>query len=96
MNNKTLGRCCACEKEGDDVRNAIMLNKRSPTPGKGWGCFQCHLPMDGALAVLCDHCLETNAEIKFAVAGYPYKNKRVPIESLVGEFDHRMEFHQDG
>ena len=43
-----LGSCCVCGVEGSRVRNIMMLHKRSLEPGKGWGCVQCGLPMDGA------------------------------------------------
>lgn len=50
-----LGPCCACGQR--DATTLCMLTLRSPTPGKGWGCAQCGLPNDGALAVLCDACV---------------------------------------
>ncbi len=57
-----LGPCCACGKSGPDVRNIMMLHVRAPVPGTGWGCFACKLPLNGAVAVLCDICLLTHAE----------------------------------
>jgi hypothetical protein len=88
-----LGPCCACEGL-DDVRNIMMLDKKALTPGKGWGCVVCHLPNDGAIAVLCDGCLEMHVEIRFAVDGWTTDKKRVKIEELSGEHKHNMEFHQ--
>lgn len=80
-----LGPCCACERRGKSVRNIILLEKRSPVPGRGWGCVVCGLPPDGAVYVLCDDCLEKKAEPKFACRGYPAKDGRVPIGELTGE-----------
>jgi len=80
LNDLILGPCCACGKEGPDVRNIMMLHRLSPTPGRGWGCIQCGLPMDYAIAVLCDGCLEAKAEIRFVCTGYPASDGRTPIE----------------
>lgn len=79
-----LGPCCACAKIGPDVRNIMMLHRLSPIPGKGWGCLQCGLPLDYAVAVLCDACLEGPfgtgpVEIKFICTGYPASDGRTPI-----------------
>jgi hypothetical protein len=75
-----LGPCCACGQSGHTVRNIIMLDRLCPTPGRGWGCLQCGLPLDYAIAVLCDVCLESKAEIKFVCTGYPAEGGRTPIE----------------
>jgi hypothetical protein len=93
-----LGPCCVCEKTGPDVRNIIMLNQLAPTPGKGWGCFVCGLPQNGAIAVVCDDCLERlgqDLELKFACRGYPGKDGRVPIEALQGEIHHNELKHPE-
>lgn len=94
-----LGTCCVCGGT-DQVRNVCQLEQRAPIPGRGgWGCFVCGLPMEGAVAVLCDKCFDLvaakKAEIKFAVAGYPAENKRVPISSLRGEHKHDMSKHNE-
>ena len=58
-----LGMCCACRLAGPTVRNIMMIPFRAPVPGKGWGCLVCRLPSDGAVAVVCDACLESGAPI---------------------------------
>jgi hypothetical protein len=81
-----LGPCCNCGATAG-VINVMMLDKRAPTPGKGWGCVVCNLPADGAVAVLCDDCVEQ--PIKAVCDGYPNEGKRVPIEQLSDEvFQH--------
>jgi hypothetical protein len=75
-----LGPCCACGKSGPDVRNIMMLDRLCPTPGRGWGCVQCGLPPDYAIAVLCDACLAGKAEIKFVCTGYPASGGRTAID----------------
>jgi len=66
-----LGMCCRCGTD-ENVRNIITLHKRSPY-GFGWGCVQCNLPAEGAIAVLCDDCLEDEAPIREVVKGEPLK-----------------------
>jgi hypothetical protein len=91
-----LGPCCACGQSGPAVRYILMLHRLSPTPGKGWGCFQCGLPMNGAIAVICDPCLFAGAEIQFVCTGHPADPDRTPIRELPpGEFDHNPRLHPE-
>lgn len=100
-NTPDLGPCCICRGTGEDVRNVIMLKKKAPIPGKGWGCLQCGLPMDGAAAVLCDFCLMTYRArgeeiLKYVCRGYPASDGRVAIQTLsTTEFDHDLTKHPD-
>ncbi len=84
-----LGACCACLCVGASVRNLVMLPVRAPVPGTGWGCVVCGLPNDGALAVVCDLCLDLNLEIVEAIDGYATKGQRVWRDTLTVPFDHR-------
>ncbi len=98
MANPKLGKCCNCECGGKSVRNIMMLDRRSPEPGDGcWGCFQCGLPMQGAVAVLCDACLifiqAAHVQPKYACLGAPEKNRRIPVEQLTEVFEHDMSKH---
>jgi hypothetical protein len=91
-----LGPCCACEKRGPDVRNIICLHKLAPVPGTGWGCFQCGLPMNGAIVVLCDDCLERNQKPRFVCDGRAGEGKRLPIGQLSADpFEHDMSKHPE-
>jgi hypothetical protein len=88
-----LGKCCACQGT-ENVRNLIMHNKPAPVPGTGWGCVECHLPMDGAMSVVCDRCLESNAEITQVCMGWVKGKMRAPIHALRDEpFDHDRRLH---
>jgi hypothetical protein len=94
-----LGPCCICEGT-EDVRSIIMLPLRGPVPGYGWGCVQCGVPPDGAIAVLCDRCLKVyladQAALRFACVGYPTAAERVPIADLPQEkFDHDLSKHPE-
>ncbi len=93
--NPNLGSCCVCGKYDPDVwvRNIIMLDRPAPIPGRGWGCFRCDLPDNGAVAVVCDNCL--TQPLVFACRGYPAKDGRVLYESLTGTFGHDMSKHPE-
>ena len=96
MKSPDWGPCCVCEKTGPEVRNILCLNRKGPTPGKGWGCFVCGLPRDGATAVLCDKCLEAEAEIVYVCTGYPALDGRTPIAELPHEaFEHDLSYHPE-
>jgi hypothetical protein len=95
-----LGMCCICLEEHPTVRNVVMLEVKAPKPGYGcWGCFQCGLPLEGAIAVLCDNCLEEHTQngrpISLACVGPPSENQRVPLVSLTEPFVHDMSHHAD-
>lgn len=95
-----LGACCICETT-DGVVNILMLHHRGLVPDHGWGCVQCNLPCDGAVAVLCDACLERTQEsaslaLRFFCRGYPATDGRAPIAELPPEpFDHDASKHLD-
>ena len=89
-----LGPCCACEGL-KDVRNVCCVHKLSPIPGRGWGCLQCHLPSNGAIYVLCDSCVEAQAQPKWACRGDPATQGRIPIEELTGSFEHDRDQHPE-
>ena len=86
-----LGSCCGgCGRKADQC--IVMLQKRAPTPGRGWGCFVCGCSPDGATAVLCNACgdrLQAGEDVvRFACDGWPGENTRVPVEKLTEPFDH--------
>lgn len=92
-----LGSCCICRGE-HAVRNIFMLERRAPMPGRGWGCMQCGLAQNGAVAVVCDHCLEMHPDdatspLVDACRGYPVSDGRVPIGELSGIHRHDMAKH---
>jgi hypothetical protein len=90
-----LGPCCNCGRPGR-VGTIAMLDRRSPTPGRGWGCVVCNLPSDGAIAVLCDDCLDVWPP-KFVCTGYPAVDGRTPYAWLSPEtFEHDRSKHEAG
>lgn len=92
-----LGACCICET-ATNVQNMIMLDSKSPTPGKGWGCTLCKLSADGAMVVLCDGCLDQfragKTKLKYACRGFPEEDGRILIENLQGIHEHDLELHE--
>lgn len=93
-----FGPCCICETR-KFVRNVLCLKQKSPILGRGWGCLECGLPSDGAVAVLCDKCFdlfrEKKVALKFACRGYPASDGRVLFETLTGSHDHDMSKHPE-
>lgn len=82
-----FGPCCGCSRTDKPVRNIMMLNKFGPLPGKGWGCVVCNLPPHGAIAVMCDDCVDQ--EPTFVCKGFAAEGQRVPVETLSTDvFDH--------
>jgi hypothetical protein len=93
----SLGRCCICETYVG-VTNAVMLDRRAPVPGTGWGCVVCRLPNDGAAAVLCDGCLdfiEAGVAPIYVCDGYAKDDRRTLFCQLPPErFDHDEDKHR--
>jgi hypothetical protein len=79
-----LGPCCICGRSGA-VRTLLMLDRRGPRPGHGWGCFVCGLPCDGASAVLCDPCVDRyradESALRFVCDGWPAEG-RIAVAEL--------------
>ncbi len=86
--------------------NLMMLHWRGPDSarGKGWGCFVCGLPSDGAMAAVCRRCIPDDwepgqprpgGEIRFACTGYVGEPGRIPLTELVEPFEHNMARHPE-
>lgn len=76
---RRIGPCCACGKNDRTVCNVVFLEFEAPVGFVGWGCFVCGLPPRGAVAVLCDACVATDAEPNFMCGG-KYIGDRVRVE----------------
>jgi hypothetical protein len=80
------------------VRNIVMLSHPALIKGQGWGCVECGLPCDGAIAVVCDGCLTIyqadQSALRFFCLGYPASLGRVSIADLPQDhFDHDNSKH---
>lgn len=93
-----LGPCCICGSM-KRVRTFCHLDRKCPTPGRGWGCLVCNLPPDGAIAVVCDSCIKSAdggpLPLKFACRGYPATDGRIPASELQGSHQHDLSFHPE-
>lgn len=96
--DQELGSCCGCGRT-NGVRNVVLLNVVGPVPGTGWGCLQCGLPADGAVAVLCDDCAERLGPgfdgLRFICEGYPKDDKRIAYTGGGERFDHDLSRHPE-
>jgi len=77
------------------MRSIGMVPFKGPSPGKGWGCFQCGLPSDGAVVVVCDDCVELEGDPVLACADYPKSPDRVEMSSLTIPFEHDLTKHPE-
>ena len=94
--SEMFGSCCNCGRQGESVRNIIFVDMRSPEPGIGcWGCLICDLPQAGAVAVLCDECLEISKVPLNVCLGSPADNRRFPRSKLTEPFDHDLAKHEE-
>lgn len=90
-----FGPCCSCGAADQSVGNILLIPHPAPIPGTGWGCVVCNLPENGALAVVCDACMEDNVPLQFVISGFPMAHGRIARELLSDErFEHRMEYHR--
>lgn len=105
MSKPILGSCCRCGSYRH-VRNILSVNFKGPTPGRGWGCVVCHLPPDGAMAVLCDKCLadfqalpvntEIEAFLEYVCTGYPGTDGRTLLKTFPRvPHNHDAAYHQN-
>lgn len=98
-----LGPCCACRQSGTTVRSLLMLPLRLPTAAEpdpvsgkgGWGCFVCHPPCEGAVAVLCDRCRDEEREVLDVCDGHPALGRRAPRAGLTEPWDHDYALHPE-
>jgi hypothetical protein len=98
MSGPGYGTCCACEQEiSPRDPCVVMLPFEAPTGFKGWGCLVCKLPQRGAIAVLCQDCLNANRQPRFIATGvHVGDNLRFPLTSYVQiPFEHNLAFHPE-
>lgn len=97
----TPRRCCACGELKSPCRTIGQLNLKAPKGSSGWGCMVCHLPMEGAMVVVCDECNERfdredeTLEIRWAIAGDFDSDDRVLISELTEPHEHNPRFHPE-
>jgi hypothetical protein len=88
-----FGNCCACRNR--PATGITILSVKAPVRGTGWGCLVCHLPRDGAIAVLCDECgAAEDVEIVDVVDGLAALGKRRLLVDFQEPFDHNKTIHE--
>ena len=82
MLDDNYGMCCVCEAPNADPNFFQMDYKVPETVETKWGCLKCGLPIEGAIAVVCDGCLRKHGpdaiddHIKFLMDG---RDRRIPV-----------------
>ena len=87
-----LGNCCVCRGK-EDVVNIINLPYRTFIPGTGWGNVEHSLPTDGAIAVICDSCMDgfEIVNLQDVVYGYASEKQRRPFLEVTKNGDFNLE-----
>jgi hypothetical protein len=92
-------RCCICDEMKTPCRQFAMMPVKGPRPDHGWGCVVCHLPNDGAIAVVCDECANDPdkgyEDIRFICDGYGDNPGRLPIAEFTTPHEHDNRFHPE-
>lgn len=91
-----LGSCCVCEG-CENVRNIVQLDYKVQSES-AWGCVVCGLASEGAVAAVCDGCMEKYAQddidphIRFLM---DTAKRRIPVapESERIPHEHDMQYH---
>lgn len=90
-------KCCACEKQDASVCNVVCMPFKGPIGFAGWGCFVCDLEPNGAVAILCNDCINAGAEPRFIAGGkFASDGVLVPLEGFERKpFDHNWSKHPE-
>lgn len=91
------GTCCVCESEMQTC-GIIQLGYKIKSES-GWGCLQCGLAMEGAIAIVCGACIdkyEGNVEdqIKYLMNGKKGRLPVPPAEERIPH-EHDLSFHPE-
>lgn len=91
------GTCCVCESEMETC-GIIQLGYKVESES-GWGCYQCGLPMEGAIAIVCGDCVDKHAEtiedqIKYLMDGKKGRFPVPPVEKRVTH-EHDLSLHPE-
>ena len=81
-----LGTCCVCRRT-IDVVNIVNLPYKTFIPGTGWGNVEYNLPADGAVAVVCNSCIEgfDLEDLVDVVYDYPSQKQRKSFSELTAK-----------
>lgn len=92
-----FGTCCVCECEMEEC-GIVQLDYKVESES-GWGCVQCDLAMQGAIAIVCDACFiaygdEIEDQIKYLMNG---KKGRIPVPPVANRVlhEHDLSLHPE-
>ena len=80
-----------------DSRKTIESSFSKVQSGSGWGCVQCGLPAEGAVAIVCDACIERYGsdtienEIRFLMDG---RERRIPVPPIEERVLHEHDIYR--
>lgn len=89
MNMNEFGTCCVCDGELEDC-GLVQLGYKVESES-GWGCLQCGLAMEGAIAIVCADCYDKYGvhiedHIKVLMDG---KTGRIPVPPVATRIPHK-------
>lgn len=97
MNMTEFGTCCVCEGGLEDC-GLVQLGYKVESES-GWGCLQCGLAMEGAMAIVCKGCydkfgVQIEDQIKYVMDG---KTGRIPVPPVENRIPHKhdLSLHPD-
>ena len=74
------GTCCICSEDIIGISYIVELYFKAPAECQSsWGCFKCGLPNEGAIAIICEKCADTDdvyEDIRFIMDGF---EDRLPV-----------------
>ena len=87
------GTCCICEQEIEDPVLLSLSFKIHVESETKWGCYQCGLPNEGAVAVICDDCFDEDDvdfedKIKYLMNG---GRGRIPVPPVEDRIPHECD-----
>lgn len=92
-----FGTCCACESEME-ICGIVQLDYKVESES-GWGCVQCGLSTEGAMAIVCGDCYDKYGEdiedqIKYLMNGKKGRISVPPVENRVTH-EHNLSLHPE-
>lgn len=82
-----LTTCCACGREVY-CPFVVLIRRRAPSPGTGWGCLACRASLDGGITLLCRDCVNGGVRPWTMLDGPVPSPGRVPIRDLAPLHEH--------
>ena len=93
MSDFDYGTCCVCESVIEDPILISLPFKVHVESESKWGCFQCGLPFEGAVAVICDACVdEHGVNIEDKIKFLMNNKERIPVPPVEIRIPHEHDY----